>query len=143
VLIAWENEAHLLLQEMGAARFEIVTPSLSILGQPTVSLVDGNVDKEGKWKVAEAYLDFLYTAPAQAAIARNFYRPARPQFADKADLARFPSLKLVTIEGLFGGWAKAQAEHFADGGVLPQRRSCHRVAVPGDRQCRRPLETTG
>jgi sulfate/thiosulfate-binding protein len=118
VLIAWENEAHLLLQEMGTTKFQIVTPSLSILAQPTVSLVDGNVDKEGKRKVAEAYLDFLYTAPAQAAIARHFYRPVKPQFADKADLDRFPSLKLVTIDDSFGGWAKAQAEHFADGGVF-------------------------
>ncbi len=120
VLIAWENEAHLILQELGAGKFDIVTPSLSILAQPAVSLVDGNVDKEGKRKVAEAYLDFLYTVPAQAAIARHFYRPVRPEFADKADLARFPSLKLVTIDGCFGGWAKAQAEHFSDGGLFDQ-----------------------
>ncbi len=116
VLIAWENEARLLQQEMGADKFEIVTPPLSILAQPTVCLVDGNVDKEGKRKVAQAYLDFLYTAPAQAAIARNFYRPVKPQFANKADLERFAPLTLVTIDSAFGGWTRAQAEHFADGG---------------------------
>ena len=118
VLIAWENEAHLALQEMGADKFEIVTPSLSILAQPTVSLVDGNVDKAGNRKVAQAYLEFLYTAPAQAAIARHFYRPVKPEFADKKDLDRLPALKLVTIDGFFGGWAKVQAAHFADGGVF-------------------------
>lgn len=118
VLIAWENEAHLALQEMGADKFEIVTPSLSILAQPTVSLVDGNVDKTGNRKVAQAYLEFLYTAPAQAAIARHFYRPVKPEFADKKDLDRLPALKLVTIDGFFGGWAKVQKAHFAEGGVF-------------------------
>ena len=120
VLIAWENEAHLVLKELGADKFEIVTPSLSILAQPTVALVDGNVDKAGNRKVTQAYLDFLYTVPAQAAIARNFYRPVKPEFADKADLDRLPPLKLVTIDGFFGGWGKVQAAHFADGGVFDQ-----------------------
>jgi sulfate/thiosulfate-binding protein len=127
VLIAWENEAHLVLKELGADKFEIVTPSVSILAQPTVALVDGNVDKAGNRTVAQAYLDFLYTAPAQAAIARNFYRPVKPEFADKADLDRLPPLKLVTIDGFFGGWRKVQAAHFADGGVFDRiMASVHR-----------------
>ena len=127
VLIAWENEAHLVLKELGADKFEIVTPSVSILAQPTVALVDGNVDKAGNRKVAQAYLDFLYTAPAQAAIARNFYRPVKPELADKTDLDRLPPLKLVTIDGFFGGWGKVQAAHFADGGVFDQiMASVHR-----------------
>jgi sulfate/thiosulfate-binding protein len=87
VLIAWENEAHLALQELGAEKFEIVTPSLSILAESTVTWVDGNVDHEGKTKVARAYLELVYTAAAQAAIAKNFYRPVKPQFAATADLA--------------------------------------------------------
>ena len=104
-----------------------MTPSVSILAQPTVALVDGNVDKAGNRKVAQAYLDFLYTAPAQAAIARNFYRPVKPELADKTDLDRLPPLKLVTIDGFFGGWGKVQAAHFADGGVFDQiMASVHR-----------------
>jgi sulfate/thiosulfate-binding protein len=120
VLIAWENEAHLVLQEMGADDFEIVTPSLSILAEPTVALVDDNLNTEGKRKTAQAYLDFLYTPPAQAAIAKNFYRPAQPQYAAASDLAKFPHVKLVTIDKDFGGWAATQKKHFADGGEFDQ-----------------------
>jgi sulfate/thiosulfate-binding protein len=116
VLIAWENEAHLALQELGADGFEIVVPSLSILAEPTVSLVDGNLDTEPKRKAAQAYLDFLYAPPAQAAIARRYYRPALPQHAAASDLARLPQLKLATVDKDFGGWAAAQKRHFADGG---------------------------
>jgi sulfate/thiosulfate-binding protein len=116
VLVAWENEAHLALQELGADGFEIVVPSLSILAEPTVALVDGNLDAEPKRKAAQAYLDFLYTPPAQAAIARRYYRPALPQHAAPSDLARLPQLKLATIDKDFGGWAAAQKRHFADGG---------------------------
>jgi sulfate/thiosulfate-binding protein len=116
VLIAWENEAHLALRELGADGFEIVVPSRSILAEPTVSLVDGNLDTEAKRKAAQGYLDFLYAPPAQAAIARNFYRPALPQYAAAPDLARLPQLELVTIDKDFGGWAVAQKRHFADGG---------------------------
>jgi sulfate/thiosulfate-binding protein len=114
VLVGWENEAYLALQELGAGKFEIVTPSLSILAQPTVSLVDGNVDPEHKRKVAQAYLDFLYTQQAQAVIAEHFYRPVKP------DLDRLPPLKLVTVDKQFGGWAEAQKKHFADGGEFDQ-----------------------
>jgi sulfate/thiosulfate-binding protein len=120
VFISWENEAFLILQEFGADKFEIVVPSFSILAEPPVSLVDAVVDKRGTRKVAEGYLDFLYSAPAQAIIARNFYRPSKPEAADPADLARFPKLRLVTIDQVFGGWSKAQAEHFADGAVFDQ-----------------------
>jgi sulfate/thiosulfate-binding protein len=115
-LIAWENEAHLALQELGADGFETVVPSLSILAEPTVALVDGNLDTAAKRKAAQAYLDFLYAAPAQAVIARHFYRPALPQYAAAADLARLPQLRLATIDKDFGGWAAAQKRHFADGG---------------------------
>jgi len=115
-LIAWENEAHLALQELGPGTFDIVVPSLSILAEPTVALVDGNLASEAKRKAAGGYLDFLYAPPAQAAIARHFYRPAQPQHAAPADLARLPQLKLATIDKDFGGWAAAQKRHFADGG---------------------------
>jgi sulfate/thiosulfate-binding protein len=120
VLIAWENEAYLALQELGPDQFEIVTPSLSILAEPTVALVDGNVDPEGKREAAQAYLEFLYTPEGQAAAAKDFYRPRNPQDAAPNDLARFPQLKLVTIDGDFGGWAATQKKHFAEGGEFDQ-----------------------
>jgi sulfate/thiosulfate-binding protein len=120
VLIAWENEAYLALQELGPDQFEIVTPSLSILAEPTVALVDGNVDPEGKREAAQAYLEFLYTPEGQAAVAKNFYRPRNPQSAAPNDLARFPQLRLVTIDGDFGGWAVTQKKHFAEGGEFDQ-----------------------
>ena len=120
VLVAWENEAFLTLQEFGADKFEIVVPAFSILAEPPVSLVDQVVDKRGTRKVAEAYLDFLYTPAAQKIIARNFYRPSKPESADPADLARFPKIRLVTVDQAFGGWAKAQADHFAEGGTFDQ-----------------------
>jgi sulfate/thiosulfate-binding protein len=120
VLIGWENEAYLALQELGADKFEIVTPSLSILAEPTVSLVDGNVVSEPKRKAAQAYLDFLYEPQAQAVIARHFYRPVKPQYAAQADLDRLPQLKLVTVDREFGGWSVVQKKHFADGGEFDQ-----------------------
>ena len=85
-----------------------------------MSVVDANVDAKGTRKPAEAYLQFLYTPAAQAIIAKNYFRPAHPEFADPADLKRFPTLNLVTVDGAFGGWKKAQATHFADGGVFDQ-----------------------
>jgi sulfate/thiosulfate-binding protein len=120
VLIAWENDAFLAFQEFGEDQFEIVTPSLSILAEPPVSVVDGNVDAKGTRKVAEAYLEYLYTPAAQAIIAKNFFRPAKPEFAAKEDLDRFPKLELITVDKTFGGWKKAQATHFAEGGVFDQ-----------------------
>lgn len=120
VLISWENEAFLILQEFGADKFDIVVPSLSILAEPPVAVVDAIVDKRGTRKAAEAYLDFLYSPAGQRIIAKNFYRPFKPADADPADLTRFPKLKLVTIDQVFGGWQKAQAEHFADGAIFDQ-----------------------
>jgi sulfate/thiosulfate transport system substrate-binding protein len=120
VLIAWENEAYLAQEELGAGDFEIITPSISILAEPTVAWVDGNVVREGKLKAAQAYLEFLYTPVAQGIIAKHFYRPVEPQFAAPADLARFPKLKLVTIDKDFGGWPEAQKKYFADGGIFDQ-----------------------
>jgi sulfate/thiosulfate-binding protein len=120
VFISWENEAFLILQEFGADKFEVVVPPFSILAEPPVSVVDFVVDKRGTRKVAEAYLNYLYTPAGQKIIAHNFYRPSKPEGVDAADLARFPKIKLVTIDEVFGGWAKAQAEHFAEGAVFDQ-----------------------
>jgi sulfate/thiosulfate transport system substrate-binding protein len=121
VLLAWENEAFLALDELGADKFEIVVPSLSIKAEPPVAVVDKVVDAKGTRKVAEAYLKFLYTPEAQKIIAKNYYRPAKPEDADAKDLARFPKLKLVSIDDpLFGGWAKVQLKHFDDGGIFDQ-----------------------
>lgn len=119
VLIGWENEAYLILRQF-PGEFDIVTPSISILAEPPVALVDGNVDADGTRKVAEAYLDFLYTPAAQKIIAAKFYRPRNLAAADPADLARFRDVKLVTIDEKFGGWRAAQKKYFADGGVFDQ-----------------------
>lgn len=119
-LITWENEAFLAQQEFGANAFEIVTPSLSILAEPAVALVDGNVDAKGTRKVAEAYLDNLFKPETQALIARFGYRPAYPQHADPSDLKKFQKIELVTIDRQFGGWPAAQKKFFADGGVFDE-----------------------
>jgi sulfate transport system substrate-binding protein len=121
VLLAWENEAFLALDELGADKFDIVVPSLSIKAEPPVAVVDQVVDAKGTRKVAEAYLNFLYTPEAQKLIGHNYYRPSDPKSADPKDLARFVDVKLVAIDDpLFGGWAKAQPKHFADGGIFDQ-----------------------
>jgi sulfate transport system substrate-binding protein len=121
VLLAWENEAFLALDELGADKFEIVVPSLSIKAEPPVALVDKVVDAKGTRKVAQAYLDYLYTPQAQKLIAHHYYRPSDPKSADPKDLARFVDVKLVSIDDqLFGGWKEAQPKHFADGGVFDQ-----------------------
>jgi sulfate/thiosulfate-binding protein len=126
VLIAWENDAFLASNEFGKDKFEIVAPSLSILAEPPVSIVDANVDAKGTRKLALAYLQFLYSPQAQAIIAKNYYRPALPQYAAKEDLDRFLKLDLVTVDGVFGGWKKAQATHFGDGGVFDQIQAAGR-----------------
>ena len=120
VLIAWENEAFLSVEELGPDKFEIVVPKLSILAEPPVALVNKNVDKHGTREVAQAYLQYLYSPEGQKIAAKHYYRPRFPQYADPADIARFPKVELVTIEGVFGSWAKAQATHFAEGGVFDQ-----------------------
>jgi sulfate/thiosulfate-binding protein len=118
VLLAWENEAFLALDELGADKVEIVVPSISILAEPSVALVDGNVDRKGTRDLAEAYLQFLYSPAAQAIIAKNYYRPVKPESAAPENMARFPTVKLVTIDQFFGGWGEAQRKHFSDGGVF-------------------------
>jgi len=120
VLLAWENEALLALAEGdGKDKFEIVLPSLSILAEPPVAVVDKVVDKHGTRKVAEAYLQFLYTAQGQEIAARNGYRPRDAAVAAKY-AAKFPPLSLLTVDAAFGGWQNAQATHFADGGTFDQ-----------------------
>lgn len=119
VLLAWENEAFLSLQEFGADKFEIVVPSLSILAEPPVAVVDSVVDRKGTRKVAEAYLQFLYTREGQEIAAKNFYRPRQPELAAQY-AGRFANVKLVTIDQPFGGWRPTQEKHFADGGIFDQ-----------------------
>ena len=119
VLLAWENEAFLSLKEFGPDKFEIIAPSLSILAEPPVAVVDRNVDKKGTRKVAEAYLQYLYSDEGQEIAARNFYRPTDPKVAAKY-AKQFPKLTLVTIDGAFGGWPNATKTHFADGGTFDQ-----------------------
>ncbi|MFO1072948.1 MAG: sulfate ABC transporter substrate-binding protein [Geminicoccaceae bacterium] len=119
VLLSWENEAFLVLQEFGADKYEIVVPSESILAEPPVALIDANVDAKGTRKVAEAYLQFLYSKDGQALAAKHYYRPREPQYASAEDIARFPKIELFDIQR-FGGWQQAQATHFADGGVFDQ-----------------------
>ncbi len=119
VLIAWENEALLTLADADTrGNFEVVVPSISIKAEPPVAWVDSNVARHGTAKVAEAYLRFLYTPEGQRLAAKHFYRPAEPDKVPAAELARFPEVKQVTIDNAFGGWKKAQADHFADGGFF-------------------------
>jgi len=120
VLLAWENEALLAGQEFADKHFEIVTPSLSILAEPPVAVVDSVVDHHGTRAVAEAYLRYLYSPEGQRLAAQNGFRPSLPAFADPADLKRFANLPLVTVDQVFGGWTTAQRVHFSDGGVFDQ-----------------------
>ncbi len=119
VLIAWENEALLATRELGKDEFEIITPSESILAEPTVSVVDKVVDKKGNKEVAEAYLNYLYSPEGQEIAAKNYYRPRLPEVAAKYE-STFPKLKLYTIDEEFGGWTKAQQDHFSTGGIFDQ-----------------------
>jgi sulfate transport system substrate-binding protein len=119
VLIAWENEALLAADKLGAGELEIVRPSLSILAEPSVALVDKVVDRRGTRKIAQAYLEFLYTPEAQDIAARHYYRPRSADVLAR-HAARFPPMNLVTVDAVFGGWAKAQKRHFDDGGVFDQ-----------------------
>jgi len=119
VLLAWENEAHLAIKEFGADSFDIVMPSMSILAEPPVTVVDKNVDKHGTREVAQAYLEYLYTDEGQDIIARNFYRPRSEAVMQKYS-SQFPVIRLITIDEVFGGWATAQQKFFADGGIFDQ-----------------------
>jgi sulfate/thiosulfate transport system substrate-binding protein len=119
VLLSWENEARLAIAEAGPGKFEVVDPSVSILAEPPVAVVDKVVDRRGTRKLAEAYLSFLYSPQGQELAARHFYRPRSPEVLarHKAD---FPEIKLFTVDQLFGGWQAAQKVHFADGGIFDQ-----------------------
>ena len=119
VLLAWENEAWLSLKEFGPDKFDIVYPSISILAEPPVALVDKVVDKRGTRAVAQAYLEYLYSPEGQDIAARNFYRPIDTTVASKYAKS-FPKVTMFTVDDTFGGWAKAQKTHFADGGVFDQ-----------------------
>lgn len=119
VLVGWENEAILALNELGKGQFELVRPSVSILAEPPVAVVDKNAQKHGTEAVAKAYLEFLYTEEGQEIGAKNFYRPRNDAIAKKY-AGQFPSTQLFTIEELFGGWQKAQKTHFNEGGVFDQ-----------------------
>ena len=126
VLLAWENEALLAIRELGPDKVDIVVPSISILAEPAVAVVDKVVDKRGTRKVAQAYLQYLYTDEAQDLIAKHYYRPSTEKAAKKY-AAQFPKLKLVTVDDTFGGWTNAQKTHFADGGLFDQ------IYQPGQR----------
>ncbi|MBD7911317.1 MULTISPECIES: sulfate ABC transporter substrate-binding protein [Clostridium] len=119
VLIAWENEAYLAINELGPEEFEIVVPSISILAEPPVAVVDDTVDKRGTREVAEAYINYLYSDEGQEIAAKNYYRPSNKKIANKYK-NRFKELNLVTIDDTFGGWQEAQKKHFADGGIFDE-----------------------
>ena len=118
VLLAWENEAFLAVNELGPDKVDIVVPSLSILAEPPVAVVDKWVDRHGTRQVAEAYLQYLYSPAGQKLAAKHFYRPVSPEYAQKEDIARFSTVEMVTVADVFGGWENAQKVHFNDGGVF-------------------------
>jgi sulfate transport system substrate-binding protein len=121
VLVTWENEGFLTLDEFGADKFEIVYPSLSILAEPPVAVVEGNAEKHGLKQVAEDYLKYLYSPAGQRIAAKHYFRPINPAEADPADVVRFRQIEMVRIDdALFGGWAAAQAKFFDEGGVFDQ-----------------------
>lgn len=124
VLLAWENEAYLSINELGPDKFEIVNPSISILAEPPVAVVDKNVDKRGTREVAEAYLKYLYSEEGQTIAAENYYRPTLGSVADKYK-DKFPAIELFTIKDVFGTWEETQIKHFNDGGIFNQ------IYVPG------------
>ena len=119
VFLSWENEAFLASKELGPDRFQIVVPSMSILAEPPVAVVDKTVDRKGTREVATAYLQYLYSPQGQEIVAQNHYRPVDPKVAAKYE-KQFAKVSLFNVDGLFGGWAQAQKTHFADGGVFDQ-----------------------
>jgi sulfate transport system substrate-binding protein len=119
VFISWENEAFLALKELGPDKFEIVVPSLSILAEPPVTVIDKTVDKRGTRAVAQAYLEYLYSEEGQEIAGRNYYRPTLESVAKKYE-SKFPKVNLIKIDDVFGGWQKAQKTHFADGGTFDE-----------------------
>lgn len=125
VFISWENEAFLAINELGKNKFEIVMPTVSILAEPPVTVVDKNAQKHGTLEAATAYLEFLYSPAGQRIAAKHYYRPRYPEHADPKDQARFPKVDLVTLDEVFGSWDAAQSKHFDDGGLFDQ------IYVPG------------
>lgn len=120
VLLTWENEGYLAVEELGADKVEVVIPPTSILAEPPVTLIDKNTAAHGALEVAQAYLEYLYSPVGQKLAAKHFYRPSLPEHADPEDLKRFTEIDLFTIDEVFGGWVKAQAKHFDDGGIFDQ-----------------------
>ncbi|WP_411728118.1 sulfate ABC transporter substrate-binding protein [Methyloglobulus sp.] len=120
VLLAWENEAFLAINELGSGQFEIVVPPTSILAECPVAVIDKVVDRNETRDLAEAYLQYLFSPFGQKLAAKHYYRPVQPEHADPEDLKRFPKLELFTVADKFGGWAKAQKEHIDDGGIFDQ-----------------------
>jgi sulfate transport system substrate-binding protein len=119
VFLAWENEAFLAVNEFGPDQVEIVVPTVSILAEPSVALLDQNVDRRGTREAAAAYLQYLYSPEGQEIAARHYYRPIHPEYAAAADLARFAELERVGIDA-FGGWREAQRRFFSNGGIFDQ-----------------------
>ncbi len=126
VLITWENEAFLALKEYGEDKFEVVVPSVSILAEPPVTVVDGYAKPHGTLEVAQAYLEYLYSPVGQRLAAKHYYRPSEPEQADAADLERFSDIERFTVDEVFGSWRVAQRTHFDDGGIFDQ------IYVPGE-----------
>jgi sulfate/thiosulfate transport system substrate-binding protein len=120
VLLAWENEAYLSLNEFGADKFDVVYPSISVLAEPPVAIVDEFAKKHGTTELAKAYLEYLYSDKGQQIAAKHFYRPSKPELVDAKELERFPKLTLFKLDELFGSWKKAQETHFGDNGVFDQ-----------------------
>ncbi len=120
VLLAWENEALLAIEEFGPGQLQIVNPPLSILAEPPVTVIDNNAVAHGAEDVATAYLQYLYSPVGQRLAAKHFYRPSLPEYADPEDMKRFADIDLINVDDEFGGWQQAQAKHFADGGVFDQ-----------------------
>jgi sulfate/thiosulfate transport system substrate-binding protein len=117
VLLAWENEALLAVEELGEGAVDIVVPSVSILAEPTVAVVDAVVDRKGTRRVAQAYLEYLYTPAGQEIVARHYFRPRDPEVAARYR-DQYPDVRLFTIDQVFGGWDQAQARHFSDGAIF-------------------------
>jgi sulfate transport system substrate-binding protein len=120
VLLTWENEAHLVVKDLGSDKVDLVIPSFSILAEPPVAVVDKNVAKHGTAKVAQAYLEYLYSKEGQTIVAKNHYRPSKPELVSTELTSQFEPLELFTVKEVFGSWTKAQHEHFDDGGVFDQ-----------------------
>ncbi len=118
VLLTWENEAFLAINELGASKLEMVVPQMSILAEPPVTVVDKNAESHAALEVAQEYLEYLYSPFGQKLAAKHYYRPAKPELVDPADLEKFPEIERFSVNDIFGNWAEAQAIHFQDGGVF-------------------------